>query len=438
MISLRRNGYSDLVKWKDSPLRKPLIVLGARQVGKTYLITQFANRCYDDYVYVNFEEDVDLQKIFGGSLNPHGLIEKLSLIHGAKIRPHETLIFLDEIQACPGAMTSLKFFKEQADDYHVVCAGSLLGTNLSQRQSYPVGAVDLLDLYPLCFDEFLEGTDPDLYSCYEKIIINSQVEEICHRRLLDAYNRYLIVGGMPESVKAWIEHKDIKTVMKIQESLVKIYERDIIKHKGEIDSDKILKVFGNIVSSLCKSDEKFVFNAVRPGGRARDFEGAIEWLDCAGMINRIYNVSKPEHPIKAFDRQDQFKLFLADTGLLKFMAGVDNSAILVKEDYQFKGPLTENYVLQQLRRQFWVEPRYFATQDGEIDFVIQKGMDIIPIEVKGGEDKNAPSFKRYIAERKPKYAVRFSKRGYSTDGKIINIPLYLAPKLKDLLPRSQI
>ena len=293
--------------------------------------------------------------------------------------------------------------------------------------------VNLLDLYPLTYDEFLEATDPALYAYYENIQKDQPIEDIFHNRLLDAYNNYLIIGGMPECVTSWVNYKDPARVSQIQRELIEIYENDFSKHNGKVNSGRILMVFRSIVSQLAKSNEKFIYGAVRQGGRARDFEEAIEWLVSAGMLNRVYNVAKMEHPLSAFDKLDQFKLFLFDTGLLKHMAGIDNSAILLKNDYQFKGPLTENYLLQQLRGQFEVEPRYFSAKNSEIDFVLQKGMEIIPVEVKGGEDKSAPSFKRYVAEHHPEYALRFSKRGYRKDGEITNIPLYLARKTKDLL-----
>ena len=238
---------------------------------------------------------------------------------------------------------------------------------------------------------------------------------------------------MPECVASWIKYKDPERVARIQRELIEIYENDFSKHNGSINSGRILMVFRSIVSQLAKQNEKFVYGAVRSGARAREFEEAIEWLVSAGMVNRVYNISKPEHPLPAFDKIEQFKLFLFDTGLLKMMAGVDNSAILLKTDYQFKGALTENYVLQQLKGCFDCDPRYYADKDGEIDFIVQNKTQIIPIEVKGGEDKSAPSFKKYISVYNPKYAVRFSKRGYRTDGKITNVPLYLAEKMKELI-----
>ena len=430
---MKRNAISDLINWKNSADRKPLVMRGARQVGKTWLMREFGQSCYSGFVYFNFDEEDELKSIFETNKNPQRIVELLSLIAGEKILPGETLIIFDEIQECPEALNTLKYFKEKANDYHVIAAGSLLGTLLAKPKSYPVGMVNLLDIHPLTFDEFLDATDATLFSYYESIQKEQQIEEIFHNRLLEAYNNYLIIGGMPECVSSWVKYKDPAKVSQIQRELIEIYENDFSKHNGKVNSGRILMVFRSIVSQLAKPNEKFMYGAVREGGRARDFEEAIEWLVSAGMLSRVYNVSKMEHPLSAFDKLDQFKLFVFDTGLLKHMAGIDNSAILLKSDYQFKGPLTENYVLQQLRGQFEVEPRYFSDKNNEIDFVLQYGTEIIPIEAKGGEDKSAPSFKKYIADHQPDHAIRFSKRGYRKDGYITNLPLYLARKTKDLL-----
>ena len=433
MSRMKRNAIQELVAWKSSEDRKPMVLKGARQVGKTWLMKEFGQNYYDSYVYFNFDEEDELKSIFEANKNPQRIIELLSLIAGEKILPEKTLIIFDEIQECPEALNTLKYFKEKANEYHVIAAGSLLGTLLAQPKSYPVGMVNLLDIYPLTFDEFLEATDESLYAYYSSIQKEQLIEEIFHNRLLEAYNYYLIIGGMPECVSSWIAHKDPAKISQIQKELIEVYENDFSKHNGKVNSGRILMVFRSIVAQLAKPNEKFMYGAVREGGRARDFEEAIEWLVSAGMLNRVYNVSKMEHPLAAFDKLDQFKLFVFDTGLLKHMAGIDNSAILLKTDYQFKGPLTENYVLQQFRGQFDVEPRYYSDKNSEIDFLIQYGTKIIPVEAKGGEDKSASSFKKYIADRQPEYALRYSKRGYRKDGAITNLPLYLARKTKELL-----
>lgn len=410
-----------------------MVLKGARQVGKTWLMKEFGKNYYKSFVYFNFDEEDELKSIFETNKNPQRIIELLSMIAGEKIHPLDTLVIFDEVQECPEALNALKYFKEKANEYHVIAAGSLLGTLLAKPKSYPVGMVNLLDIFPLTFEEFLEATDAPLFAYYEGIHKEQQIEEIFHNRLLEAYNNYLIIGGMPECVSSWLKHKDPAKIAQIQRELIEVYENDFSKHNGKVNSGRILMVFRSIVTQLAKSNEKFMYGAVREGARARNFEEAIEWLVSAGMLNRIYNVSKLEHPLSAFDKLDQFKLFLFDTGLLKQMAGIDNSAILLKSTYQFKGQLTENYVLQQLRGQFDVMPRYFSSRNGEIDFVLQYGMDIIPVETKGGEDKSAPTFKKYVADNHPQYAVRFSKIGYRKDGNITNIPLYLVGKTKELL-----
>lgn len=430
---MKRNAYEKLIVWKNDSDRKPLILKGARQVGKTWLMKEFGAAEYENFVYFNFDEEDELKSIFETNKNPHRIVELLGLLDGQKIIPGKTLIIFDEIQECPDALNSLKYFREKANEYHVIAAGSLLGTLLAKPKSFPVGQVNLLDIYPLTFDEFIAAIDEALYAYYTQIKKGQLIADVFHNRLLDAYNYYLIIGGLPECVVSWVQHKDPQKIQQIQNELITVYENDFSKHNGKVNSGRILLVFRSIVSQLAKGNEKFVFGCVKEGARAREFEEAIEWLVSAGMLNRVYNVSKPEHPLKAFDQLSYFKLFLFDTGLLKHMAGIDNAAILLKSDYQFKGALTENYVLQQLKGQYDMAPRFFVEGRSEIDFIIQNGTEIIPVEVKGGEDKSAASFKSYIKNREPRIAIRYSKRGYVTDGVITNLPLYLAGITKKLI-----
>jgi len=428
-----RFSLQDLIRWKVSADRKPLILKGARQVGKTWLMKEFGRTQYKNFAYFNFDEEEELKSIFVANKNPERIVELLSLISGMKIAPEDTLIIFDEIQECPEALNSLKYFKEKAGQYHVVAAGSLLGTLLAQPKSYPVGMVNILEIAPLNFAEFLKAKDEGLYSYYAGITKGQTVEGIFHNRLLEAYHHYLIIGGMPECVYSWLDQKDPQKVIQTQRELLDIYENDFSKHNGRVNSGRLLQVFRSIVSQLAKENGKFMYGVVRVGGRARDFEEAIEWLVSAGMLNRVFNVSKPEHPLAAFDRLDCFKLYLFDTGLLKCMAGVDNAAILLKSDFQFKGPLAENFVLQQLKGQFEVGPRYYSDKSGEIDFLVQHGQEVIPIEVKGGEEKSAASFKKFIAQRGPENAIRFSQMGYVKDGRFTKMPLYLASRMRELL-----
>jgi len=424
---MKRNALNALIEWKNSVGRKPLVMKGARQTGKTWLMREFGKLCYEDVFEFNFDEEEELSSIFEMNKNPMRIIELLGLLRGKKILPQKHLIIFDEIQVSSAALNSLKYFCEKANEYHVVSAGSLLGTFLAQPKSYPVGKVNLINIYPLTFDEFLCAVDEPLYNYYSSITKTSKIETIFHNKLLEAYDHYLIIGGMPECVLMWVKTKDPAKIKQIQNELVTLYENDISKHSGKVNSGRILLAFRSLVTQLSKENEKFIYGCVREGARAREFEEAIEWLVSAGMVIKTDNVSKPEHPLKTFKILSHFKLFMLDVGLLKYMAGIDNKAILLKSDYQFKGPLTENYVLQQIRDRFDIEPAFFALPGpGEIDFLLQDGMNIIPVEVKSGESVKAASFNYYLTKYSPENAILYSKREYRTGERFINIPLYLA------------
>lgn len=419
---------------ENSSYRKPLVLKGARQVGKTWLMKEFGEKYYEDYFCFNFDEEDDLKTIFRSNKDPFRLIEILGLIKGKKILPEKHLIIFDEVQECLDALNSLKYFYEKANEYHIISAGSLLGTLLSKPKSYPVGKVNIINIYPLTFDEFLEAVDQGMYKYYASVERGQKIEDIFHNRLLELYNYYIIIGGMPECVHSWITEKDPMRITQIQNELVELYENDFSKHNGSVNSGRILMVFRSIVTQLAKDNEKFIYGLVKEGARAREYEEAIEWLVSAGMVIRIYNVSKPEHPLSAFHQLNHFKLFMFDVGLLKHMAGVSNEAILLKADYQFKGAVTENYVLQQIRELYDVEPKYYApTASREIDFLLQDGMNIIPAEVKSGESLKAESFKSYLKRYKPTKAVRYSKLGYEINDSFTNIPLYMAGRTRDLI-----
>ena len=434
VICMNRTAINQMLQWKNSPERKPLVLKGARQVGKTWLMKEFGRLYYDEVFYFNFDEEDELKSIFQSNKDANHIIELLGLLKGKKIMPEKHLIIFDEVQECPEALNSLKYFCENAKDYHVVSAGSLLGTLLAQPKSYPVGKVDLLSISPMSFEEFLEATNEGLYAYLDTIENGVKPEAIFHSKLLEAYNYYLIIGGMPECVSAWIKYRDYEKVDKLQNDLIDLYENDFSKHNGKVNSGRILMVFRSIVTQLAKDNEKFIYGCIKEGARAREFEEAIEWLVSAGMVLRIHNVSKPEHPLNAFEQSEHFKLFMFDVGLLKHMAAISNEAILLKSDYQFKGALTENYVLQQIRDQFDTSPKYYApTSTGEIDFVVQDGMRIVPIEVKAGENVASASFKSYIKKFSPETAVRISKLGYEQNDSFVNIPLYLAGRLKRLI-----
>lgn len=419
-----------LVEWKDSPYRKPLILRGARQVGKTWILKEFGGKHFKNVVVCNFDKDEEIQKVFINK-SPQRIVSILETLNGHRIVPGETLLIFDEVQDCPNALNSLKYFFEEMRELHVAAAGSLLGVMLANH-SYPVGSVDLLDMYPMDFAEFLAATDAILHKAYLQLPLSEALEEVFHRRLTDAYHRYLIIGGMPECVSLWCETHEQANVSRVQEELLKLYEGDFGKHEGEVNAAKCIQVLRSIPEQLAKGNERFVYGVVRDGARGRDYEDAITWMVTAGLFNKVYNVSKIECPLRAFRRDDVFKLFLMDTGLIKNMAGVSNRAILLENAYQFKGQLAENYVLQQIVGKFDIEPFYFADNSSrEIDFLLQVETDIIPIEVKSGANVKAISLKNYLEKRKPPYAIRFSENNFSRNGNLLNIPLYMAGRLAE-------
>lgn len=433
---MRRNALSKLLEWKDSNRRKPLIIKGARQVGKSWLMEEeFAKKYYDDYIYISFDKESEAKKIFAETKDPKILLERISLYKNKPILPEKTLLIFDEIQDCPEAIGCLKYFNEEANEYHIISAGSLLGTYLAKDISFPVGKVNLMDLYPLTFDEFLEEVDEGMYKYYKTITSPENYVEAFHDRMLELFRKYLIIGGMPECVKSWVSNKNPQEVLEIQKELIRIYESDFLKHNKKISGGKILQVFRNIISQLAKeNNEKFVYSIMRTGARGKDYEDAIEWLITSGLSFKVNNITTPEYPLKTYEQHNIFKLFLLDVGLLKYMAGLDNSSILLDEAFKFKGQLMENYVLEQLAPQMDFTPNYYSMgKDFEIDFIIQKDSLVVPIEVKAGLNKRASSFKRYIEKNNPKIAVRFSSNGYVKNGEITNIPLYLASKTMELL-----
>src|SRR5574344_280182 len=409
-----------LAEWKSSSRRKPIVLKGDRQVGKTWLMKEFGRLHYEKTFYFSFEKDVELAKIFAINKDPYRIVSLLGTIKNDKIEKEKHLIIFDEIQECPDALNSLKYFCEDANDYHIVAAGSLLGTLLSEPMSYPVGKVNLLNVYPMDFEEFLEAVNPSLLKYLEETP-PQEIIEIQHTKLIEQYHDYLIVGGLPECVASWADEKNSRTVLQIQKELLSLYENDIAKHNKKIDAGRILLVFRSLVSQLSKENEKFIYGCVKHGARAREFEEAIEWLVSAGLVIRIYDVTKPEHPLKAFEDLSSFKLFYFDTGLAKCATEVTNEAIILNKDFQFKGPLTENYTVQQLRTLFDASPHYYSPdRNYEVDFLLQNGMQIIPVECKASGNVTSASFKRYRREKNPELAIRFSALEYKKQEDMVN------------------
>lgn len=424
---MKRFIMKQLVDWKNSFDRKPLILKGARQVGKTYILKEFGENNYENVAYFNFDHDDGLKELFSNTKNPIRIIEQLSIANGKKISPETTLIIFDEIQECPNALNSLKYFCEEANEYHVACAGSLLGIRLS-KTSFPVGKVEFLNLYPMSFSEFLIADRSENLVEYMKGISKiEKIPTIFESQLIEKLKIYYIVGGMPEVVYSWINEKDIEKVNKIQENILLSYEEDFSKHIDAAEANKVSLIWNGIPSQLARENKKFVYQVVKDGARAREYESALNWLNDANLICKCYSVNKCAFPLKAYTDLSSFKIYMNDVGLLRKMANLDSSIILDgnKLFEEFKGAFTENYVANTLNYLFDSAPYYYTFDRNEIDFVLQIKNEIIPIEVKSDKSTNNSSLTKYNLKNINNYSYRFSLNNLTKDEKIINIPLYL-------------
>ena len=424
---MKRFILDKLVKWKESKYRKPLILKGARQIGKTYILKQFGEENYEGVAYFNFDHDEDLYNLFRNTKNPKRILEQLSFIYGKAILPEKTLIIFDEIQECPDALNSLKYFQEEANEYHIACAGSLLGIRLSHT-SFPVGKVEFLNMYPMTFSEFLIADNCENLVEYMKSIQKIEsIPDIFFNQLEEKLKAYFIIGGMPEAVSVWVSEKNIELVNNVQENILKAYESDFSKHTQNSEANKISLIWNSIPSQLAKENKKFLYQTIKEGARAREYENALNWLNDANLIYKIYNVSKTDFPLKAYHDLNAFKIYMNDVGLLRKMANLD-SRIVVEGDKlfeEFKGAFTENYVLDTLCTILDTVPNYFTFDRHEIDFVIQYRNKIIPIEVKANKTSNHISLTRYNEKFDNEISIRFSMNNLKKDGKILNIPLFL-------------
>ena len=416
-----------LIEWKESKYRKPLILKGARQVGKTYILKQFGKENYEGVAYFNFDHDEDLYNLFQNTKDPKRILEQLAFIYGKAIIPGKTLIIFDEIQECPNALNSLKYFYEEANEYHIACAGSLLGIRLSHT-SFPVGKVDFLNMYPMTFSEFLTADNAqnlvDYMNSLEKI---EKIPDIFFNQLEEKLKAYFIIGGMPEAVSAWVNEKDMELVNKIQDNILSAYESDFSKHTQDSEANKISLIWNSVPSQLAKENKKFLYQVVKEGARAREYENALNWLNDANLIYKIYNVTKTDFPLKAYNDLSAFKIYMNDVGLLRKMSNLD-SKIVVEGDKlfeEFKGAFTENYVLNMLSSTLNSVPNYYTFDRNEIDFIIQYKNNIVPIEVKANKSTNNTSLTKYNEKFNNELSVRFSMNNLSKDGKILNIPLFL-------------
>jgi hypothetical protein len=416
-----------LEEWKEKKSRKPLILKGARQVGKTWLMKEFGRRFFTNTAYVNFDNNERMRDIFNMDYDIDRILMAVNIETGVKIVPGKTLIIFDEIQENPRAIASLKYFYENAPEYAIVAAGSLLGVAIHEGVSFPVGKVDTMELNPLSFREFLfaVGEEGLVRLLDDK---NWDMIKAFRDKYIDWLKKYYYIGGMPEVVTSFVENRDFAEVRYIQNRIIEMYEDDFSKHVRSNELPRIRMVWNSIPMQLAKENKKFFFGKIREGARAKDFEIAIEWLQDCGLIRKVYNVSKPAMPLKAYIEFSAFKIYLLDVGLLGALSELDAASILQGNAVftEFKGALTEQYVLQQLIAETDYTPYYYSETKSrtEIDFVVQKGENIIPIEVKAEENLKAKSLKSYCDKYKPKLAVRTSMSDYREQDWMTNVPLY--------------
>ena len=422
-----RIAIEKLYKWKNSKRRKPLIIEGARQVGKTWLMKEFGKQAYADTVYINFDSNSRMADLFSADLDTDRLIMGLELYAGRKINPDNTLLIFDEVQEVPRALASLKYFYENAPQYNIVCAGSLLGIALHQGTSFPVGKVDFLKLYPLSFSEFLMATGNERFA---ELLKNQDYEMITSfkQTYIDALKHYYFVGGMPEAVQSFAESKDFNEVRAIQKRILAAYEQDFSKHAPNEIVPKIRMLWNSIPSQLARENKKFIYGLVREGGRAREYETAIMWLSDCGLVHKVSRVNAAGIPLKAYEDLKAFKLFIVDVGLLGCMTGLRQRTLLDGDDLfvEFKGALTEQYVCQQLKTIEDLGVYYYTNDRGscEIDFVVDTGEQIVPVEVKAETNLRAKSLKTYRERFEPELSVRTSMADYKKEDWLLNLPLY--------------
>lgn len=428
---MERESYQKLLKWKESSLRKPLVLRGARQVGKTYILMDFARREYLDYVYLNFDENPHFASFFSENLDPDRIVKELNIYFKKTIQPGSTLILLDEIQECPQALASLKYFCEKNNEYHLAAAGSLLGVKLTK--GFPVGKVNFLDLSPMNFFEFLQAIgERHLVSMLEEIQQPKAISEVFHIKLITFLKYYFIIGGMPEAVAAYLKTQNFEQVREVQKEILDAYILDFAKHAPKDEVMKIMAVWDSIPNQLAKDNKKFIFSAIRKSARAREFETSIQWLKNAGLIIKSNHIATPKLPLDAYSDKQAFKIFLLDVGLLGAMSKLA-PGIILEEDrlfQEFKGSLTENFVAVELQDKHFEQLYYWTSQGiAEVDFVISSEQHIFPLEVKAGFSKKKKSLlvfdeKFSREENGPLILSRASLRNFAFDGKVINYPLY--------------
>lgn len=432
-----RMAMENLLAWKQSRRRKPLIIEGARQVGKTWLMKEFGRQAYGDTVYINFDSNARMAELFASDLDTKRLVLGLELYAGRKIDPENALLIFDEVQEVPRALAALKYFCEDAPQYHIVCAGSLLGIALHRGTSFPVGKVEFLKLYPLTFQEFLMAIGKKQFS---ELLDQQDFSMITSFRetYADALKQYYFVGGMPEAVESFAENQDFNEVRQIQKRILAAYEQDFSKHAPNEVVPRLRMLWNSIPAQLAKENKKFIYGLVREGARAKDYETALLWLSDCGLVHRVSRVNAPGIPLRAYEDMKAFKLFVLDVGLLGCMTGLhqrtllDGNALFV----EFKGALTEQYVCQQLKTLADLELCYYTNDRGscEVDFVVDTGGRVMPLEVKAETNLRAKSLKTYREKFSPELAIRTSMADYRKEDGLVNLPLYAIGQIGSLSP----
>lgn len=431
---------NDLLKWKSSKHRKPLILKGVRQVGKTWILKEFGRRYYENTAYFNFDENEEYKQFFETTKDVERILQNLMLASGQKIRPEKTLIIFDEVQDCPKVINSMKYFCENAPQYHVACAGSLLGIALAKPSSFPVGKVDFMQIAPITFTEFLMANGDENLVRYLRNVDNLEpVPDAFFNPLYEKLKMYYVTGGMPEPVAMWTEDRDVEAMQTALSNIIGAYERDFAKHPDVKEFPKISMIWKSIPSQLARENKKFIYKVVKEGARAREYEDALQWLVDAGLVKKVYRSTAPGLPISAYDDLSAFKIYLVDVGLLRRLALLSPTAFGEGNRLftEFKGALSENYVLQALTCQFEAVPRYWSQGNPpyEVDFIIQRENDIIPVEVKAERNTEARSLKKYKEKfgDKIKLRVRFSLDNLKQDNDMLNIPLFMADQADRLI-----
>ena len=422
-----RFAIEELKKWKARENRKPLIIRGARQVGKTWLMKEFGASSYEQTVYINFDSNTQMQRLFDGDLDVQRIIIGLELYIGYKIDPEKMLLVFDEIQEVPKALTSLKYFNENAPQYQIVCAGSLLGIALHDGTSFPVGKVEFLDLYPLSFYEFLTALGKGRFVTLLKDHAYSTASNF-RQVYIDSLKQYYYIGGMPEVVQAFVDNKDFNEARTIQQRILSAYEQDFSKHAPNEAVPRIRMIWNSIPSQLAKENKKFIYGLIKEGARAKDYELALLWLSDCGLVHKVNRVTVPNLPLKAYEDLRAFKLFFVDIGLLSCLAGLRQNVLLDGNELfkEFKGALTEQYVLQELKTRKGIQCYYWTAERGtaEVDFVVDDGADVFPIEVKAEINLQAKSLKVFHEKYRPAKSIRTSMADYKDEGWLINLPLW--------------